>query len=114
MTDKACSWAHGYSQEKDKGITNNIAVSVGWGTKWQVAKQCCMDVESAAFKTFLTHVASSKEMWDETVPVEKAFKDMGESKYQLMGLADIKTETIWESNNSKALRLAAQTNPSAC
>ena len=65
------------------------------------AKQCCVDVESAAFKTFLTHVASSKEMWDETVPVEKAFKDMGESKYQLMGLADIKTETMLESNKEK-------------
>ena len=56
MTDKACSWAHAYTQEKEKGITHNVAVSVGWGTRWQVAKECCVDVESAGFKKFLSHV----------------------------------------------------------
>ena len=76
-------------------------MSVGWGTRWQVSKECCMDVESAGFKKFLSHVPSSADMWDETVSAEKAFKDMGELKYQLMGMAAIAKENVWESNVDK-------------
>ena len=59
-------------QERTRITDTSSGSSTAFGTKHQLAKNWCMDVNSEEFESFLKRMPWD-DAWDHSVPAEKAF-----------------------------------------
>ena len=84
--DKSCKWAAAWSKRVTASEMEEVKTRTGFGTKFQVAEMLEIPADSKEFSSIekqLMKEGLCDDEWDETVPVQNAYKKAGLKRWDL-------------------------------
>ena len=84
--DKSCKWAAAWSKRVTASEMEEVKTRTGFGTKFQVAEMLEIPADSKEFSSIekqLMKEGLCDDEWDETIPVQNAYKKAGLKRWDL-------------------------------